>query len=375
MRKFFFKLHLWLGLASGIVVFIVCITGCLYVFKDEITAISKPWLRVESQEKATLKPTELTSIAAKAVSNSQPSAITYGEKTDAVWVDLNENQSGTFSTVYMNPYTGKILHISKKKLGEFDFFDFLLKGHTTLWLPRSVGKIIVGYGVLLFLITLLTGLFIWFPKRWNKKILKNKFTFHRPFRAKRLMLDLHSILGMYILIPLLSASFTGLIFAFEWFSSGVYAVMSGGKELVEYEMPKSDSFVNQTSENTVDIVYKRITKEEPNAVQVYYALPQSDSDVLRVSVVHEKGSYYKQDNRFFEMDAAKEIFGRGVYTGRYNEKTFAEKAIRMNLDIHEGRIFGFFGKIIMCIASFFGASLPITGLLLYIRRKKVRIRD
>lgn len=104
MRKFFFKLHLWLGLASGIVVFIVCITGCLYVFKDEITAISKPWLKVESQERATLKPTELTSIAAKAVSNSQPSAITYGEKTDAVWVDLNENQSGTFSTVYMNPY-------------------------------------------------------------------------------------------------------------------------------------------------------------------------------------------------------------------------------------------------------------------------------
>ena len=49
-RKACAKLHLWLGLLSGIVVFIVCITGCLYAFKDEITDAMQPWRFVDPQE-------------------------------------------------------------------------------------------------------------------------------------------------------------------------------------------------------------------------------------------------------------------------------------------------------------------------------------
>ena len=42
-RKFCLRLHLWLGLLSGIVVFIVCITGCLYAVKDEFNDATQPW--------------------------------------------------------------------------------------------------------------------------------------------------------------------------------------------------------------------------------------------------------------------------------------------------------------------------------------------
>jgi uncharacterized iron-regulated membrane protein len=30
------KIHLWFGLSSGILVFIIAITGCLYAFQEEI---------------------------------------------------------------------------------------------------------------------------------------------------------------------------------------------------------------------------------------------------------------------------------------------------------------------------------------------------
>lgn len=43
--------------------------------------------------------------------------------------------------------------------------------------------------------------------------------------------------------------------------------------------------------------------------------------------------------------------------------------MRINLDIHEGRILGFWGKVLMCAASLIGASLPITGFVIWWRRK------
>jgi len=42
----------------------------------------------------------------------------------------------------------------------------------------------------------------------------------------------------------------------------------------------------------------------------------------------------------------------------------------MTLDLHDGRIFGLAGKFLMFIASLIGASLPVTGLVLYIKRRK-----
>lgn len=45
-------LHLWLGLASGIVVVIVSLTGCIYVFEGEIKDFIEDWRFVQPQEKA-----------------------------------------------------------------------------------------------------------------------------------------------------------------------------------------------------------------------------------------------------------------------------------------------------------------------------------
>ncbi|MBK7668144.1 MAG: PepSY domain-containing protein [Sphingobacteriaceae bacterium] len=39
MKKVFRYLHLWLGLASGLVVLIVSITGCIYAFEKEIKSV------------------------------------------------------------------------------------------------------------------------------------------------------------------------------------------------------------------------------------------------------------------------------------------------------------------------------------------------
>lgn len=101
-RKFCLRLHLWLGLLSDIVVFIVCITGCLYAFKDEFNDATQPWRFVSPEPSPLLMPEEILKIANNHTSKNTPTAITYGEMTDAVFVDYM-----TSYTVFINPYTGK----------------------------------------------------------------------------------------------------------------------------------------------------------------------------------------------------------------------------------------------------------------------------
>ncbi|HEY9259038.1 PepSY-associated TM helix domain-containing protein, partial [Chitinophaga sp.] len=54
------KLHLWLGLGSGIVVLIVSVTGCLFVFQQEINDIYyRKQLYVTPENHAPLPVSEL----------------------------------------------------------------------------------------------------------------------------------------------------------------------------------------------------------------------------------------------------------------------------------------------------------------------------
>lgn len=346
---------------SGIVVFIVCATGCLYVFKDEITNLSQQWKTIEVQNTPTLLPSEVLSIANKEASDTMPSAITYGRPFDAVFVDYYNFEKG-ITTVYLNQYTGQVIKTIVKPKDDFDFFRFVLDGHRRLWLPREIGKPIVGISVLIFAIVLITGLVIWWPKRWNKKAVKHYFTLKR----KNLIWGLHSVLGSYSFIILLLLALTGLIWSFDWFSKSVYK-LSGGDELKPYTLPLSDT--TQIKENNVlDKLYVQLLKETPNAADYYFALPSANDGVIRVSIAYIKGAYYKTDNLFFDQYTLKPLQGTGPYAGKYADASSADKLRRMNYDIHSGRIWGIWGKIIMFIASIIGASLPVTGYIVWYRR-------
>lgn len=369
-RKTCAKLHLWLGLLSGIVVFIVCITGSLYAFKDEINEAMQPWRFVSVQEKKMLPPSEVLAVSDSVVGGSTPTAITYGEAFDAVFVDYYVPGVG-MSTVFINPYNGQVLKTVRKAADDFDFFRFVLDGHRTLWLPRNIGSPIVGYSVLLFLVTLITGLVLWWPRRWTAKAIIQRLTLKRPFTPGRLNFDLHNVVGLYMLIPLIVLCFTGLIFSLSWFSKAVYVVTSGGRELKPYILPLSDTLqVAHRLSDPLDQLYNKLKAEEPAAKTFYFALPTSAEGVIRVSIVHRRGSYYRTDNLFFDRYTLKTLKGSGPYAGKYTEVSPADKFRRMNLDLHDGRIFGIFGKVLMFFAGIIGASLPITGFI--IQRKKYR---
>ena len=371
IRKICLQIHLWLGLISGIIVFIVCITGCLYTFKDEIADATQPWRFISAESTPMIMPEEILEITNKHTGRTNPTAITYGEPTNTVSVDYRDFNTAS-CTVYINPYTGEVIKSIDKEVGETDFFSFILKGHRTLWLPAKVGRIVVGYGILFFVVTLITGLFLWYPAKWNRKAVMRNFTFKIKAPFSRLNYALHNVLGGYAVILLLIIALTGLIWSFNWFSTTVYYVTSGGKELEPYAAPQSDTLHIAKGKGSLNILFEQLRQEAPDAKEFYFSLPQKKEAAIRVSVEHERNSYYKTDNLFFDQYTLTPLQGTGVYAGKYKEASTADKLRRMNLEIHDGRIFGILGKVIVFICALIGASLPVTGFIIWFRRRNCK---
>lgn len=149
-------------------------------------------------------------------------------------------EDGGRTIVFLNPHSDAVLHVERLAADEFDFFGFFLNGHKYLWLPPAVGRYVVGYGILVFVIVLVTGVAFHWPKHWNRRQLCQLLTFPNPAANSRQWFHaLHLVLGNYALVFLLWASLTGMVFALDWWSGAVYAVASGGNQQKPYAMPQA----------------------------------------------------------------------------------------------------------------------------------------
>ncbi len=365
-------LHLWMGLLTGIVVVIISITGAIYVFEREFRGIAEPWRFVKEQKGPMLSPAAVVekALPAFAADSLKPNGITYGIAGEAAEVRGTNRKSGVFVRAFVDPYNGKVVHVKRlrgksKAAKEFDFFRFILDGHRTLWLPREVGHMVVGCSVLMFFCIAITGLVLWWPKKWTKAIRDKSFKIKFDGSFKRTNYDLHNVLGFYSSVFLIIISLTGLIWSFQWVSRSVYWATSGGRSLTEKGDMRSDT-LHMTKRNlaSIDKVWERVRKiDEPKGY--YISIPVIAADAIGITAYLREGTYYKTNVYQFDQYSLKQLKASGPFSGRYADASTADKLRRMNYDIHVGAILGIPGKIIAFIVALISASLPITGFYIW----------
>jgi len=224
MKKIFHKIHLWLSIPLGLIIFVICLSGAILVFQTEINELTNPG-RYFVEEVAE-KPLPIDELVTK--TNSQ--LIDRTVSSVQVPSDLKRNYVMSLSgegraSAYVNPYTGELKGTTQRGEG---FFSVMLQLHRWL-LSRDIGKPIVGYTTLVFVFILITGIIIWWPK--GKKQLKHRLQIKTKNGWKRFWYDLHITGGMYVLIGLLVLSLTGLTYSFRWYSKAFYGAF--GIEVAE----------------------------------------------------------------------------------------------------------------------------------------------
>lgn len=215
-------LHLWLGLISGLIVFIVALTGSILVFEEEIDAFINPEFYKVSIIGTRKLPVDLylNSIEKQYGITVLDRIQTYQDPARTVIIS-GTNADKKVQIFSVDPYTGKVLATIPEKSR---FFSVILDLHRHLILGE-VGKFITGCSCLVFVFMLISGLILWWPKKI--KNLKQRLTIKWSASFKRVNWDFHSNFGFYSFLFLLIISLTGLTWSFKWFENGIYLLADG----------------------------------------------------------------------------------------------------------------------------------------------------
>jgi len=131
VKKLVRKIHLWLGLSSGLIVVFLGITGCILAFQREIESVTQTYAYVEPRQKEFLPPSALGRIAQAQLPDKLLHSVTYGEKGEAAKVTFYQYlPEEYYYIVYVNPYSGEVLKV--KDMAK-DFFRIVINGHYYLW--------------------------------------------------------------------------------------------------------------------------------------------------------------------------------------------------------------------------------------------------
>lgn len=355
--------HRWLGFISGLVVFIVSITGCIFCFQDEIQDALYSYRTVENTGKPYVQPSQLIAEVKKAFPKASPDYIYYYGAERPAGVLANMGKEG-FEYVFLNPYTGKITYHEKPQTNFFIIVEYL---HLYLLLPSAIGKWIVGVSVIIFMVIMITGLILWWPKRKTDR--KRSFTIKWGGRWRRVNYDLHNVLGFYATSIAIILSVSGLAIAFEPVSKAIYNAANLGRVNYKDEVtePKSDSLkkAGLAKEPVVNTAFAYARKIAPQAEMFLIHNDPALSGAIGIGA-YAKSMHYSHATGF-EFD---KYNGKLLKSYIYDKKSPGLKLIEMNYDIHVGQIFGLTTKIIAFLASLICASLPITGFIIWLGKRK-----
>ena len=360
-KKTILFIHRWLGFISGLVVVIVSITGCIFCFQDEIQDAIHSYRKVEVQAKPYLSPSVIKSIALKDHPGAKVNYIYYyGTDRPAVAI-ANLGKAGFFD-IYINPYDGKVLHTESALKNFFTIVEYI---HLYLLLPAKIGTLVVGISVIIFLVLMITGIILWWPKRKSDR--KRSFTIKWNGRWRRVNYDLHNVLGFYVTSIAVILALSGLSIAFDWMTNSIYNVANLGKTYPQEKIiPKSDTLnYTESSISAIDKTFVIAQQKSPQAEMFLIYEPATKAEPVGVTAYAQSLHFYKSDQYYFDSGT-----GKLLSVLSQNQKSAGLKMNEMNYDIHVGQILGLPGKIIAFWASLLCGSLPVTGFIIWLGKRK-----
>ena len=363
IKKYLRKIHFWLGFIVGLLVFIIAISGCIYAFQEEIQNYTDDYRFSEIEMKPVLIPSEIKKIAEKELPNKVLHSIKYFKDNHSVEVSFYHYEPTYYYKMYLNPYTGKVLHTQNMDEG---FFSWVLKGHMYLWLPQKIGSTVVLISTLIFFVMAITGFVLWLPKNWN--VLKKRvwFSWKDTTKWKRKNWDLHGIIGFYSCAFAIIFIITGLVWVLPNFAEVFHSAIGGKKSMVYQEAVslKSNSKLN----NPLDSLY-HLYNQKSDFANVELHPAETDSSSILVVTNPSNDTYWKANYIFHDQYTLQDLKVNHIWN-KYNEATNADKILRLNYDIHVGSVLGLTGKIIAFLTSLLIATLPITGFMIWYGRRK-----
>lgn len=356
MRNFLKKLHKCLSIPVGIIITIVCLSGAILVFQEEILQLANPSHYFVKEVKDETIPLDklIPMVNAQLDSNSVVGVQIFQDGERTYTMSLKE---GFRVSAFVNPYTGEVTGIYKFR--ESPFFTIMSLHRWLMDGTRTWGKYTVGISTLLFVLILVSGFIIWMPRRMNKSRLKIELKKGK----RRLLYDLHNVLGVYACLVLLVCALTGMMWSFDWYRNGVFRIL-GAEAPKQQEHGARGHSDEGEEEKKLDVIHwQKVldTLKVSNPDYEYIRVEDGSAAIhLQSSLTSRATDKYSFDNNSGEI----------IKTVLFKDQEKTTKIWAWVYSLHVGNYWGIWSKIFTCFFALVGASLPITGYCMFFAKRK-----
>ena len=210
LRKALFQVHLWTGIGLGTYIFVICLTGSVLVYRNELYTYFGPQPVLVERVGTAMSQDALERAARQAYPGHEVRNFRPGQTPQhAVEITLR-GDSDPIRRLF-DPFTGEDL--GDPLLLGYRVTAWLLDLHDNL-LGGQTGRRVNGIGAILLLLLALTGAVIWWPgiQRWRRSL-----TIDRKADWKLFNWSLHSAFGFWVWPFLIMWALTGAYLSFPAF--------------------------------------------------------------------------------------------------------------------------------------------------------------
>jgi uncharacterized iron-regulated membrane protein len=357
MRKILFWVHLVMGVAAGLIIFVMCVTGVLLTFERQMTDwADRHNARVDPLSGVARLP--VSQLIAKA---GAPVAGVIVRSDPAEPVEVVAGRDRT--SVYLNPYTGAVTGSPNKAV--HTFFNTTRAWHRWVALGgeltrKNTEPIFDAANVLFFLIVL-SGPFLWWPKKLTWKHFRPIVWFRGKLSGKARDFNWHNTIGVWASVPLAIIVATGVILSYRWANDMVYH-MTGNQPLQPTRvepMPKSqapppwqgvDSWIARAETHVPDWRTVTIRSTPARIIGVQIESGTGGQPQLRGTVTFDR------------------VTGDEVKWAPFSSNNLGLRLRMLARVFHTGEVGGMPAQAFAGLISLCGALLVYTGIALSLRR-------
>jgi ferredoxin-NADP reductase len=359
------QVHRWTGLTIGLLAIFLAVTGGWIVLRPILDPVTYPQLMVIP---ACTKPLPVDSLAAAARTLHPKGRLDYvwfyDSSTSSTMVRFSDGDQ-----VYVDTCSGRVLGHQARYGGLYGTVEAL---HRFKFMDIKPGMLIIGWtSLLLAVLLVLGGLFLWWPRRasaWKSAVKLN-----RRLNGRAFSLNLHTTTGVYASVVVFVVALTAVPLSLGWAKSALY-VMTGSAELTNTRervaaLPKKKHAPKHGKSASAKRIPMQVAWAEARGL-VPGALRWAS---IRYPLKNQPIEIALSEQRFPHSDARSYVYvdsrtAKVLDFRAYETRSAGEKLYLWMLALHTGHFGGVFVQVLMLLGMIAVPVMGYTGIESFVRK-------
>lgn len=357
-RPTLFKVHRWLGLTAGLLLMLNALTGSLMLGARPLDrALNAQLFKVTPA--AQMAPLDTVHQALVAEFGSKASFTLRPQRVPGESLLVFVRSPAWEGQAYFDPHTAQRLGAREEHEG---FANALFEFHSAL-LAGETGKAVLAFNVLTMLAMLVTGLLLWWPRRW-----RGAFSIQLKGGLLRAMFDLHRVGGAVLGLWVMVCVATGAWMAWRPISQWVTQAAGQTQVVPPAVKPTTTPAAEEARATSLDTMVARAEAALPGGIVGYVQVPARPSAPIRIRKKLEDDPHPNGLSSVWLHPKTGEV----LRVDRWTSLDIGARSYAWVYPLHAGLLAGAFGVVATAAGGLLLFGFGLSGTWIWWKRRQMR---